>query len=285
MSHTGFTLYHYPESLCSQMVRLALEEKCISWQSQTVMLNDVVLHGDNFTPEYLKINPKGFVPTLVHNGVPVYDSWNIINYLDACQPNSGIPLTPTDADTYAQMQSWIRRASLDESRSFGVSLGTAIPILSAPVIRHCIRQQPFFAFWWKYRRHPVFHRRWGARLVTLMPVPAMMSNTSINTVGLALRDLERALAHGQDFLLGAYSQADIMMTAHFHRLEDVGLGALLADEALPNIAAYWKRLQQRPSYTRAVTDWHEPVWRGALAAVFGGRSSPALETIRRIAAG
>lgn len=55
-----FKLYHYHESLCSQAVRLALEEKGISWKSRPIILNELVREGDNFKPEYLRINPKGW---------------------------------------------------------------------------------------------------------------------------------------------------------------------------------------------------------------------------------
>ena len=278
-------LYHYHESLCSQMVRLALEEKGIQWKSHPVMLNDVVLDGENFTADYLQINPKGFVPTLIHSGKPIYDSWVIIDYLDRVAPQSGVSLTPKQADKLKLMQGWIQQASLDEAKFFGVSLGTSIPILSAPVIRYCIKQQPFFAFWWKYRKHPVFERRWGARLVTLMPVPGPLSHKSVNTVGRALKNIESALNHDGDYLLGEFCQADIMMMAHFHRLEDVALGRILEDDKLPHIAGYWQRLRQRPSYKVAVTDWHEKNWRQALEAVFKGKTSPALDKIRKVAIG
>lgn len=46
--------------LCSQAVRLALEEKGISWKSRPIILNELVREGDNFKPEYLRINPKGW---------------------------------------------------------------------------------------------------------------------------------------------------------------------------------------------------------------------------------
>ncbi len=278
-----YELYHYHESLCSQMVRLALEEKAIPWKSHPVMLNDVVLHGENFTPGYLEINPKGFVPTLVHNGMPIYDAWTIIDYLDVNNPGSGTALTPMDPDNRKKMRELIRQASLDESRSFGVSLGMAIPILSAPVIRQCIKQQPFFQFWWKYRKHPVFDRRWGARAVTLMPVPRIISRKSVNTVGKALAKIEQDLAHGEEYYLGEFCQIDIMIMAHFHRIEDVALGSLLRDPELPNIASYWERLQRRQTYAKAVTEWHEPTWRNSLEVVFGSRASPELREIRKIA--
>lgn len=280
-----FELYHYHESLCSQMVRLALEEKQIEWKSHPIILNELVPQGDNLTPEYLAINPKGLVPTLVHSGTPVYDSWVIVDYLDKTKPQNGTSLTPQDTDKQSQMRAFITQASLDESVSLGASLGTAIPVLTVPVLRHCIKQQSVLSIWWKYRKHPLADRRWGIRIARLMPLPKSLSEKSVKIIGEALKDIEKLLGHGEDYLLGDYSQADILMTAHFHRLEDVALGDLLVDDKLPNIAAYWQRLQSRPSYKKAVTDWHDPIWRQALEDVFKGQPSPELEKIRNIAFG
>jgi|TARA_R110000823_G_C15952088_1_gene501995 glutathione S-transferase len=99
----------------------------------------------------------------------------------------------------------------------------------------------------------------------------------------ALKNIEAMLQPGQEYLFSEYSQADIMMAAHFHRLEDVALGTILEEEKLPNIAAYWARLKSRPAYQKAITEWHDPIWREALDAVFKGQPSPDLEKIRTIA--
>src|ERR1043165_3651880 len=70
-------LYHGTTSVCAQKVRLTLAEKGLEWQSHLLELN-----GDHLTPEYLKINPNGVVPTLVHDGTIVVESTVIIHYLD-----------------------------------------------------------------------------------------------------------------------------------------------------------------------------------------------------------
>ena len=44
-----FELYHYGESLCSQMVRLALEEKRIAYKSHHMHLE---LTGENLSREF-----------------------------------------------------------------------------------------------------------------------------------------------------------------------------------------------------------------------------------------
>ena len=70
-----------------------------------------------------------------------------------------------------------------------------------------------------------------------LPLPPSLSRKSLQNVGEELKNIEAMLQSGQEYLFGEFSQADIMMAAHFHRLEEVALGAILEEEKLPNIAA------------------------------------------------
>ena len=59
---------------------------------------------DQKAPSYLKLNPMGLVPTLVHDGRAIFES-NVINeYVEAKFPNP--PLVPSDAYRQAQMRMW-----------------------------------------------------------------------------------------------------------------------------------------------------------------------------------
>ena len=59
---------------------------------------------DQKAPSYLKLNPTGLVPTLVHDGKTIFES-NVINeYIEALYPNP--PLVPKDAYGQAQMRMW-----------------------------------------------------------------------------------------------------------------------------------------------------------------------------------
>jgi glutathione S-transferase len=62
-------LYNNTNSVCAQKVRLALTGKGL--QAKEHMLK---LQGDQFDPAYLKLNPNGVVPTLVHDGQPITES-------------------------------------------------------------------------------------------------------------------------------------------------------------------------------------------------------------------
>jgi glutathione S-transferase len=80
--------YHNIISTCSQKVRLCFAEKGLTYVDRRVEFRD----GGHLSPEYLKLNPNGVVPTLVHDGNPVIDSSVIMEYLDEAFPETS--LTP-----------------------------------------------------------------------------------------------------------------------------------------------------------------------------------------------
>jgi glutathione S-transferase len=62
-------LYHSVNSVCAQKVRIVLAEKNLEYRDHLM-----TLRGDQFDPAYMKLNPNGVVPTLVHDGQPVTES-------------------------------------------------------------------------------------------------------------------------------------------------------------------------------------------------------------------
>jgi hypothetical protein len=77
-------LYHHGSSVCAAKVRLALGEKGLAWEGHYLDIHK----GDQFAPEYLKLNPKAVVPTLVHNGRVILESTVINEYLKSGEPCS-----------------------------------------------------------------------------------------------------------------------------------------------------------------------------------------------------
>jgi maleylacetoacetate isomerase len=77
-----FILHNYFRSSTSFRARIALNLKKVTYEYKPVHL----LNGEQLTPEYKKMNALGSVPTLIHNGKVIPDSYAIIEYLEEIFP-------------------------------------------------------------------------------------------------------------------------------------------------------------------------------------------------------
>src|SRR3954453_14942273 len=107
------TLYDYGNSVCCQKVRITLREKGLDWEAIRVDL----FASEQYDPRYLKLNPKGVVPTLVHDDKPVIESTLICEYLDETFPEPS--LVPLDAWQRSRMRLWSKM--VDEGLHEGVT--------------------------------------------------------------------------------------------------------------------------------------------------------------------
>ena len=89
-------LYHFPPSTNSLKVRIALLEKGLEFESVVIDLTK----KEQKDPEYLKVHPFGQVPALDDEGVIVYDSTIINEYLEDEYPHP--PLLPEDSEGRAR---------------------------------------------------------------------------------------------------------------------------------------------------------------------------------------
>ncbi|MDY6947873.1 MAG: glutathione S-transferase family protein [Pseudomonadota bacterium] len=81
--------------------RWALQELEVDFESVPVSLLD----GEGQTPDYLRLNPTGKVPTLVDGDLVLSESVAIVLYLAAKYPQKG--LLPTDLKLRAQLDRWL----------------------------------------------------------------------------------------------------------------------------------------------------------------------------------
>ena len=274
-------LYHYSESLCSQKARLGMAEKDLKYKSNHIVICDVAEECQNLSSNYLEINPKGIVPTLVHKGMPVYDAHRIIKYLDDQYPERGNKLWPQDENHKKIAIHWFNEGMLDENGRYGSTFGLAIPILSHPILAHTLNRQPLEQVVEKYRHHPLESR--GKRFTALRregkAFPTEVMTTALKSICRGLQEINHLLDQfGGPYLLGEFTLPDITIMACFHRLEDVRMTDLLDHDSVPLVSGYWQQLQNRSSYKDAIIEWHDEInWRTALNEIFGGKKSPNLE--------
>ena len=81
-------LYDFNNSVCAQKVRMTLAEKGLDFAARDINL----FKGEQYAAGYLKLNPKGYVPTIVHDGRAVTESTLICEYVDEVFPEP--PLSP-----------------------------------------------------------------------------------------------------------------------------------------------------------------------------------------------
>ena len=93
-------IYSYHNSICTQKVFITLAEKGLSYETKNVDL----FTNEQYKPEYLKINPKGVVPALDHDGRIIIESSLICEYVDDICPDPS--LVPADPFDRARMRLW-----------------------------------------------------------------------------------------------------------------------------------------------------------------------------------
>jgi glutathione S-transferase len=95
-------LYHGGPGANSLKSLLPLREKQLEFTSHYLNLIEFEQHE----PWFVKINPNGQVPVLVHDGRTITESTLINEYVDEVFPE--IPLRPTDAYGRFQMRLWTK---------------------------------------------------------------------------------------------------------------------------------------------------------------------------------
>jgi maleylacetoacetate isomerase/maleylpyruvate isomerase len=97
---TGLHLYGFWRSMAAYRVRVALNLKGLEVTEIALDLDA----GDQFTPEYLAVNPEGAVPALVEpDQPPITQSMAILEYLEEAYP--AVPLLPADPHGRARVRS------------------------------------------------------------------------------------------------------------------------------------------------------------------------------------
>jgi glutathione S-transferase len=109
----GIKLHYHPLSTFSRRVRLAFTEKQIP---HDLVIVDMAARKHREQP-YLTLNPYGRVPTLEEDGLVLFESTAILNYLEATRPTP--PLVPADARDRALVDMHMKLCDLQFTRHAG----------------------------------------------------------------------------------------------------------------------------------------------------------------------
>ena len=93
----SLVLYYGSGSPWAWRVQLALEHKALPYERKVLSFSA----GDTRKPEFVALNPRHRVPTLVDGDFVLYESNAIVEYLDEAYAKAGAPLFPGDTRTRA----------------------------------------------------------------------------------------------------------------------------------------------------------------------------------------
>jgi glutathione S-transferase len=93
----AITFYYGSGSPYAWRVHLALEHKALPYERKILSF----AAGDTRKPEFVALNPRHRVPTIVDSDFVLYESNAIVEYLDEAYPGRGQPLFPGDAKNRA----------------------------------------------------------------------------------------------------------------------------------------------------------------------------------------
>ncbi len=236
-SMKGLHLFHFVLSNCSQRVRLALEEKGLAWQSHHLNLPA----NEHVTSDYVRINPNGVVPTLVHVGQVVIESNDILRYLDEQFPD--VSLQPDDPGERTRMD-----ALIDASSAFQ----STIKVLSHERLFRPFRKVEASELELYAAEHP------NGELVSFLRDYAANGAAWQERVSRAERELEETLGtldealRASDWLSGsAYGLADVSWVVTANRLLQAGVDL----SPWPRFPAWTERCTARPAFDRAVASY------------------------------
>lgn len=226
------TLYHNDMSVCAQKVRLCLAEKALAYEAKHLNLRA----GDQQQPDYLKLNPKGVVPTLVHDDVVVTESIVINEYLDDAFPEH--PLKPATPAGRAKMRWWTKQIDDSIFAATGtVSMSIAFHHQYSPdVLEDLIRQ-----------RGPAYRARF-ALLQKGVDNPNFPD--AIKRLYKMVADMNAALERGPWLTGEMFTLADIAYAPYITRLDHLKFLGFL--DRNPQTANWYERMRARDTYRRAL---------------------------------
>ena len=233
------TLYTFHNSICTQKVFITLAEKDLRYEEKLINL----FTAEQFDPEYLKINPKGVVPTLVHEGRAIPESSLICEYIDEIWKENA--LVPDDAFQKTRMRQF---SKLVDETIFEATRELSFSAMFRERMKNMPDKQR------ERRFSNVGDENKRARMMSTfeLGVESPYVFQAIANWEKAFKTIDTALAEapegeGGPWLLGnKFTLADINMIPYVWRIEFLDLVDIWIDQR-PRVKAWWSKAKTRSS--------------------------------------
>jgi len=229
-------LYNFPQSTCSQKVRLTLWEKGVEFIDRPVDSKK----REHLSDWYLKLNPNGVVPTLVHDGAVVIDSSVIMEYLEEVFPEN--PLVPNDPVERAHMRKWMRY--FEEVPTPAIRVPSFNRYLSKRFDK--LTQAEFDKF---VDNHPI-RKQFYKKMSKEQGFDERETDSAIDRLRQTVDRMEKGLQEsGGPWLMGEHlTLADYCILPTMDRMRDLGLEEIWSGHT--RVSAWLDQISKRPAYEK-----------------------------------
>ncbi len=262
-------LYHHGSSVCAAKVRFALAEKGLNVDESHYI---DILAGEQFTDEYLAINPKAVVPSLIHDEKILNESTVICEYID--DEFSGPNLIPKDAYSRAQMRIWTK--AVDEQLhpacgelTFVCCHRHIVLRLPPEKLEEFLESTPDQSVTskWKARKQEIVREGFNA--------PGI--EETIKLYFNYLVKMDETLLKSEWLAGDTFSLADIGLAPYVNRLDMLSMSGMW-EGRLPGVKRWFDAVKARPRFKEAFLDWCPEALTNDLKS-FGEQSWPEVKAI------
>ncbi|MEH2475655.1 glutathione S-transferase [Nitrobacteraceae bacterium AZCC 2161] len=233
-----FELYHDWDAFCCIKVRFCLAEKGVPWVGRHIDLQRM----EQLMPDYLALNPKGVVPTVLHDGRIIVESSVINEYIDECF--DGPRLSPADPFERAQMRLWVR---FEEEVLHPAVKGPTYQLM----LRKAFAEMPAALIEERIAFAPTAEKAARLRDASRSLAPDFAEVEAARVVMVkALDKMEARLQQSRWFGGDAFSLADISIAPFVDRLEELNFAGMWSNK--PAVQNWIARIKDRPGYREAL---------------------------------
>ena len=270
MQDQKLTLFHANWSFCSQMVRVALFELNVNFNEQHIRLCDQYAEGENLDKNFLSLNPLATVPVMKFDNEIIVNSTTIIEELNKRFQGN--------LHEYVD-NSFVKQTTITEGDKFASTIGTIIPVFSAPLIEFMVRKLPFKSIMKIFLKHPRKDRKFIFLSMYFFGVAKKFPNIAIKKFVDEILNFEEKLSEDNTYFKNKFSHIDINMMCVFNRLEDLKLGKTIETSKTPLLLKYWNNLKKRESYQRGILNYYTDKEHNVIKDFYKDKPSPYLDLI------